>query len=218
MKYICFHGFLGGPDDFNFLNSEVDFISLDLNEYLYLSPLEIAHKLETRFQGTNISLIGYSFGARMVMKVFLSNPKLFSSIHLLAGHAGIEQQNLVLDRQKKEMNFICKIEELTPYEFNQYWNELDLFKYDDPIQIGVYSKSTAIDYFKLWGLSKQGLLKNELLKYHDQIKWYFGDKDSVYYQYAKEELIGFKVEFIEGAGHRLVNSKRLQQQLIEALK
>jgi surfactin synthase thioesterase subunit len=218
MKYICFHGFLGAPSDFKFLEGQVDYIGLDLDEYLYLSASEIAQKLLGMYPDTNLCLVGYSFGARMAMKVFLESPSSFTSIYLLAGHAGLFQENKIFEREEKENKFIEKIKSLTPVAFNQFWNGLELFKHDDTVQVRIYVPSIAADYFKRWGLSKQGYLKEDLLKYHNKVNWYFGEKDPTYFKYAKEELAEFNVGFIEAVGHRLIASQSLQNKLIEDFK
>ena len=218
MKYICFHGFLGHPEDFGFLQDQIDYISLDVGEYIYLSAEEICKKILSLYPDSKIGLIGYSFGARMALKVFLSDPSAFSSLSLLAGHAGIKDHVAVNKREQVELKFIKKIEDLDQDDFQDYWNGLELFKYDQQVTLPEINKTIAIDFFQLWGLSKQGYLRDKLVPYSKSVKWYFGSKDLKYSNYAKKELLSFNVCYLNGLGHRIIKSKIMQDKLIEDLK
>lgn len=217
MSLICLHGFLGSPQDFDFLSASFDTYCPDLDAYIDKEVGEILEEISLKTSKRRV-LIGYSFGARMAMQVFLKSPSSFDSLYLLAGHAGIETQEQRIKRESIECHFKKQINELAPNDFYDYWNNLDLFNFDEKLETKEFDKNCVLSYFEKWGLSKQPFLRDELLKYKDKIKWYFGEKDFKYVEYARENLFQFDVHFIKNTGHRLLKDKSFQSIFVEELK
>ena len=69
MEIIYLHGFLGSPSDFDFLRSEFSTKNIDLNLMIDASLEEIESKIIDSADSKPV-LLGYSFGARMAVRLF----------------------------------------------------------------------------------------------------------------------------------------------------
>ena len=142
MKLVCLHGFLGSSKDFSFLKSEFDVFAPNLDDYLDLSISEIFNKLDLNSE--NI-LIGYSFGARLAMQVFLKDPDKFKKVLLFAGHMGLDTSEEKEERYKFENMMISFIKNNSINSFQKMWNSLDLFQYDKKVEISSLAKKRNIN-------------------------------------------------------------------------
>lgn len=201
------HGFAGRVTDFKFLKSPYN--AIDLYQLDEFSIDGVVKKIS--LSNENI-LIGYSMGARLAAQVFLTNPKAFKRCVLIAGHMGLTTEQKRIDRITVEENIKQKINTLDEISFAKYWNGLDLFKYDKPETINFDRKVLSM-FMESFCLSKQDYLVDKLFSYKDKIKFYFGERDSKYSAYARDELYEFDVEFIKDAGHRVYQSSSFQEKL-----
>lgn len=199
----CFHGFLGSPSDFDFLNGHI-VEALDLDKLIDQSIEQIAKVV------TGDILVGYSFGARLALRVFALDPNRFEKIILLAGHMGLPETEKK-DREKVEEYFLKMIDENSMSDFIDKWNQLELFEFDQKIVPVKQDKEVLRKYFINWGLSKQEDYHRSLLPYKDKLKWYFGANDKKYCEYAKKNLGEYNVEFIPNAGHRLLQNETVKE-------
>ncbi len=200
-KFLALHGFLGHPNDFDFLKNNYEIIAPDLSKLVELEKEELFSHLIDLIKGESINhIIGYSFGARLGLSLKVER-KLELPLFCLAGHMGLEGSEIE-NRIKIENEFCKRIKGLNDKEFLNYWNQLQLFQFDKPLTKMNYNN--AILFFEKYSLSKQ----LELIPLvHEKRGFYFlyGDKDTKYKDYALKSLSGFDVEFIENAGHRIIN-------------
>lgn len=214
-KLIAFHGFLGSPNDFDFLEKDFDIFCPNLDLYTNSSDLSTLIDDISIFVGEQrADVIGYSFGARLALQIYLDKSSSFGKLFLVAGHLGLSSENDRQDRRVIEGEFIKAIEKKSFDEFITFWNNLSLFKYDTHISSELRSRDTLRNYFLNFGLSKQKDYRASLIEHRDKVKWFFGDQDHKYCEYAKKELQDFDVMFIQGAGHRLIKSE-IAQKLIK---
>lgn len=206
-KILSLHGFLGYPEDFDFLVEDFDLISLNLSEFVNRTYEDIYHFVK---EIPNLDLIiGYSFGSRLGARLFSDlkhiNPEL--KFIGLAGHLGIANKDQLIERVKIEETFINHFDELSNNEFLEYWNGLSLFESDERLQRGNFIN--AKDYFLNYSLSKQPCLDEKLIKFSDSILFIYGEYDQKYCQYAKENLSLFKVKYFDDCGHRVIQKSNL---------
>lgn len=204
MEVVCLHGFLGNKSDFDFLKGTFHIRALDLDKYIDKTISEISDDIFDQVTSGEVTLIGYSFGARMAIRIFLENPNKFSKLILLAGHAGLPEGSDFIARKKFEEMICKKLKDLDNKSFFKFWNSIALFENDMPVGFKNDDLSIGGKYLQLWGLSKQKYMRDELLKYKEKVFWNFGALDKKYCVYAKCELLEFDVHYIEGAGHRLL--------------
>lgn len=188
-----FHGFLGTPKDFSFLESD-DVILHDIytmKDFPKISPEDC--------------LIGYSLGGRIALDIAEAIDYQIKKIILLNAHPGLEKEEERLARKNFEDEILHKLDSLESAIFMDYWNKLSLFQFDAPISLHDKTRfSKSAEIFRHYRLSKQKNHLPELLKHKEQVLWIIGTLDKKYMDLSKESLIpnGFKISYLE-AGHRL---------------
>lgn len=214
---IGLHGFLGSPKDFDFLRSELDLYTPNLDQYVSKSPDVLQHEILSEVDSENNILIGYSFGARLAIGLFLRTPEKFKKLILLGGHAGLKHKAERLERQKFEQSICLKIKESSFDQLLTFWNGLDLFEKDSPINSEFKDPDVLQDYFKNYGLSKQPFYLDDLRENQSKVTWMFGAGDHKYVTYAKENLSGFNVNYIDNCGHRVLHNSVAREIVIEEI-
>lgn len=200
IKLFCLHGFLGEPRQFDFLKEKYDIYAPNLSQYVHLSFDELYAKILDEYDLKNCHILGYSFGARLGAALY-HKLKSEKKLIMLAGHLGLNDEERP-ERIKIEKNFIEQLEILSEAQFLEYWNNLDLFQYDE--KITEYNFANAILYFKNYGLSKQKNYHTLLKEKQEDISIYYGERDQKYCDYAKNKLGDYQVRYLSGLGHRLL--------------
>lgn len=203
---VCLHGFLGTPSDFDFLKSDFEVFAPHLDDLVHLSPLELQDDILSKIKTKGNILIGYSFGARIAMGLFLRSPERFDRLILLAGHAGLCDEKQRQERKSLELNICKAISENNFDDFLNSWNNMELFKHDLVIAPEKKTPEVLTSYFKNFSLSVQPYYLNQLAEYRNKIVWLFGAEDNKYVTYAKENLAGFNIRYIPSCGHRVVHN------------
>lgn len=216
MKKIFFHGFLGNANQFTPLIDEHSFV-FPIDDYIDSNIDQITTRIKKFLDGEVGHLIGYSFGSRMAMQVYCHAPQLFNKLILLTGHAGIDCASSRQSRLEIEESFVEKLNDFDKDNFKKFWNSLDLFCADHPIEISHYSPKHLQKYFINWGLSKQPYLLESLKQHKENVFWFFGEQDKKYSDYAKRELSDFNVKIFPGLGHRVYQSEDLLNHISELL-
>jgi pimeloyl-ACP methyl ester carboxylesterase len=214
LRLVCLHGFLGHGEDFNFLSKSFTQYSPNLDSLVHLNLEEIYQQLFSD-DDEEITLVGYSFGARLAMQLFLLNPKRFNKLILFAGHMGLNDSSLIDQREKFENQMIKSLKTISMSSFINNWNEYDIFKHDKNIEFKLQNSSVAQTYFSKWGLSKQRYMLPELRLFSSKIKIFYGLEDLKYIKYAKESLGDFNVTYLKDVGHRVIQHEELVSQILK---
>ena len=208
-KIIALHGFLGSPNDFDFLKKDFDIDAPNLLEYVQNDFDILAEKIITE----PCHILGYSFGARLGARLKIKYPNMVKKCFLLSGHMGLKTSTERESRVEFENSMIQKLSELSSADFLRFWNGLDLFTFDEPLQ-GDYHLKDWVSFFEKYGLSKQAYLLDDLLKFKSDIFFGYGKQDLKYKNYANYELNDFFVKFFDG-GHRVL---RNEEAVVQTLK
>lgn len=215
---LCLHGFLGSPKDFSFISSNESIFIPELDDFVTMPLGDIGRAFISKLDaGDSNILIGYSFGARLAMQIYLLAPNRFKKLILLAGHGGLENSLDRVSRLDIEENFIQEINDRDFESFITYWNSLALFEKDFNISPPEKDKELLASYFTNYGLSKQPYLLDKLVPHKESIVWMYGEEDTKYATYARSELAKFKVDFISDAGHRLLKNKTVQSKILQEI-
>ena len=206
----CFHGFLGSRYDFDsFQKTEIH----DLYHLCEKSKDDLINLLDAEIPPGSM-LLGYSFGGRLAMQLFLKNPDKYKKCFVISAHCGLKDKAAKMQRVLFDQKCADKLRELSEEEFLKGWNSQDLFKYDQPIEkFPIQDKNVMARFFTEYGLSTQDYLVDDLLEYKDKLHFFYGEKDSKYYDYAKNlQCMGFSVDIIKDGGHRLLqtNSEKIR--------
>lgn len=214
MNLLCLHGFLGSPSDFEFLQERFQCYCPDLKQLVHLEYSSLKKKILLDIPFEHFSIIGYSFGSRLGSRLFLDLPGA-QNLYCLAGHLGLKDKEEIRRREQIEAQFLEKLTHLDEQQFLEYWNSLDLFKFDSPLK--EINTNCAKEFFINYGLSKQPFLQERLIPFRDKIQFYYGEKDEKYNSYAKKSLTDFKVQFVPNKGHRLIQDEDMKNILLKEL-
>lgn len=188
-----FHGFLGSPDDFTFLQRE-DVILHDLytlKDYPQIDPED--------------TLIGYSMGARIAMEIAHKHHFKLKKLILINTNPGLESEEEKKQRRVFELSILDKLKRSSQEEFLDYWNDYPIFFHDAPI--GPMPKERfekSAELFDRFALSKQENFLPELIKHKEKILWIVGLFDEKYMEIATERIMPHQIT-VKGipGGHRL---------------
>lgn len=189
-----FHGFLGSPDDFRFLER----------------PGVILHDLYKGVPETSPEdiLIGYSMGGRLAMELAFKNG--FRKLILINAHPGLRINSEREQRSRWEEEVLAQLSR--PETFLTWWNALPIFKADSPLKnIPVGSD----DLFKRMALSHQENFLPFLEANAEKVHWIIGRDDEKYSALAGE-LTEFDVRLVPG-GHRLFQHPEVLSPIIQEL-
>ena len=175
-----FHGFLGSPGDFEFLENE----NVRLHDLYQSIP-------ETHADDT---LIGYSMGGRLAMELAKKNG--FKKLILINAHPGLQDDKEREVRSQWEEEVLERLTD--PEAFLKWWNALPLFQNDRPL---ITVREGSSDLFKKMLLSRQENFLPFLQKNKDSVHWILGENDPKYSALGAK-LKDFNVHFVPG-GHRL---------------
>lgn len=187
-----FHGFLGSPEDFKFLE-RADVVLHDVYEmdkFPKVAPED--------------TLIGYSMGGRIALEIAESVQYAINKIVLINSHPGLSLETERFARKNFEDSVLFELKNQDMDDFMAWWNELPIFRFDLPIKTSGerYRKSAAI--FDRYRLSNQKDHLPVISQHADKVLWIIGSQDEKYVDIASDKLLPHDIEikFIE-AGHRL---------------
>ena len=189
-----FHGFLGSPRDFQFLNGPG------------ISLHDLYKDIPTTAPGD--ILIGYSMGGRLAMELAKKNG--FRKLILINSHPGLT------DDKEREVRSLWEEEVLErlkiPETFLAWWNELPLFHHDKPLRT-LPKNSEAL--FEKMRLSRQEDFLPFLKTNKSKVHWILGSDDPKY-SMLTEVLKDFDVQLVPG-GHRLFQNPQVLEPVIRKL-
>lgn len=203
MSLHCFHGFLGSRSDFSqFSNATIH----DLYQLCEKSKDDTLGLLDVEIPAGSI-LVGYSFGGRLAMQLFLKNPSKYKQCIVISSHCGLKDKAAKMQRVLFDQKCADKLRELEEDEFLKGWNSQALFSYDNPItQFPIKDKNILARFFTEYGLSTQDYLIDDLIQYKDKLHFIYGEKDQKYLEYAQSNIkaMGFKTDILPNVGHRVL--------------
>lgn len=188
-----FHGFLGSPEDFSFLQGENVILHnlYELKEFPQISPEDI--------------LIGYSMGARIAMEIAHEHEFNLKKLVLINTNPGLDSIEEKQQRRKFELSVLNELKTKTQEEFLAYWNEYPIFFHDAPLlPLPEERFQKSAELFDRFALSKQENFLPELIQHKDKVLWIVGLFDEKYMEIATERIMPnqIPVRGIPG-GHRL---------------
>ena len=188
-----FHGFLGSPEDFNFLKQD-DVILHDL----YSSDFNPEIK-------PGDTLIGYSMGGRIAMELAHKANWEINKLVLMNSHPGLEFDDEKDSRKEWEDSVLEKLQSLSPTEFFEYWNELPIFEFDSPLApISSERFLASQKLFDQFRLSKQKNFLPSLEDHKDKVLYLVGLFDNKYFTLAEEVIANYGIQVTPvSGGHRL---------------
>lgn len=188
-----FHGFLGSPEDFNFLKQE-DVILHDLYSPNFNPDIKPGD-----------TLIGYSMGGRVAMELANKVDWQINKLVLMNSHPGLEFDDEKESRREWEDSVLERLKTKTSTEFFEYWNELPIFEFDSPLApISDERYLASQKLFDQFRLSKQKNFLPDLEDHKDKVLYLVGLFDIKYFTLAEEVIANYGIQVTPIAGgHRL---------------
>lgn len=188
-----FHGFLGSPEDFQFLKNE----NVLLHDLYELTDFPDVQPEDT--------VIGYSMGGRVALDLAKSINYRLKKLVLINAHPGLSSEEEKLGRARWERTLLQDLKSMKKEAFLDYWNGLPIFFHDAPLkEITTERFEKSHQLFERFLLSKQADHLPEIVAHKEKILWIVGLFDEKYMDIASELLLPYeiKVKGIPG-GHRL---------------
>jgi pimeloyl-ACP methyl ester carboxylesterase len=199
-----FHGFLGSPEDFVFLEKE----GVILHDLCQMETFPTIHPHD--------SLIGYSLGGRIALGIAQAHNYQLEKVILLNSHPGLSSEEERETRKHFEDQIFLKLQTNDQQEFLDYWNALPLFANDKPIgPLNPERYLKFVTLFDRFRLSQQQDHLPLIRKNADKVLWIVGLEDEKYMNMASELLLthDIPVKGMKG-GHRLFQRPHELKQLL----
>jgi pimeloyl-ACP methyl ester carboxylesterase len=193
-----FHGFLGSPDDFKFLQNS----NVVLHDLYTMDSIPEINPEDT--------LIGYSMGGRVALDIALSIDFNLKKLVLINAHPGLSSEEEKMGRARWEQTVLQDLGSLSKDDFMEYWNNLPIFFHDRPLsEITEDRFKKSRELFERYLLSKQEDHLPNIVKHKDKILFIVGLFDEKYMDIVSEYLMPYdiKVKGIPG-GHRLFQDEK----------
>jgi hypothetical protein len=187
-----FHGFLGSPEDFSFLNSH----GVTLHNLYHLTTPPVLEPDDI--------LIGYSMGGRIALELAFSVNFNLKKIVLINAHPGLQTNEEIIERREFESRIMKELTTKSKDAFLNWWNELPLFHFDRPIEPSEEIYKNSIDLFHKHRLSEQTNYLPDIIHHKEKFLIILGLFDEKYMELGSEFFVphGVNVKGIPG-GHRL---------------
>jgi 2-succinyl-6-hydroxy-2,4-cyclohexadiene-1-carboxylate synthase len=187
-----FHGLFGSPQDFHFIQGD------NITYHNLYSSWNI------RSLNEDDILIGYSMGGRIALEIAHQYKYCMKSLVLLSAHPGLSHPEEIIQRKEYEEIILNKMSTLSVQEFLEWWNNLEIFKGDQPIIVDSKCLRESQVIFNRHRLSHQKDHLPELIKNRSKVLYVLGEKDSKYLEMAKEKFLPHQIKVRTiNAGHRL---------------
>lgn len=198
-----FHGFLGSPVDFSFLQRD-GVVLHDLYE-----------EKDFHIEEGDI-LIGYSMGGRIALELAAKMNFNIKKLILLNAHPGPESEEERLERKIFEQKVLQELRTKTRTEFLTWWNALPIFTHDIPLSTSQERFDQSPELFERYRLSEQKNFLPEMIRNSEKILYVVGLYDEKYMELATELLLSqdLRVKGIP-AGHRIYQNRDELLKLLE---
>jgi 2-succinyl-6-hydroxy-2,4-cyclohexadiene-1-carboxylate synthase len=192
-----FHGFLGSPDDFNFIKAD----EVMIHDLYSLEASPIIHEDDV--------LIGYSMGGRIALELASNINYNLKKIILINAHPGLSTSEDKLARIEFETKILRELQTRKKEDFLEWWNNLPLFTHDQPIVTSDERYQKSSELFQRYRLSDQADHLPHMVKNKDKILFIVGVFDEKYMELVTEFLIpnDIPVKGLPG-GHRLFQNEK----------
>jgi 2-succinyl-6-hydroxy-2,4-cyclohexadiene-1-carboxylate synthase len=211
MKLYALHGFLGTPQDWDFLKGRVEAIDLTVfptdslevwaqhfNAYVHQQAVE-----EPRV------LLGYSLGGRLALHCLLQDPALWRAGIIVSAHCGLDSEEKKSARRLQDEKWAHCMETLEWGLLMERWNAQKVFcGFPPPFQRReeLFSRKWLAQALRGFSLGGQQDLRVPLAHLQLPLLWVTGGKDAAFFEIAKTVQLKdplSKMHAIAGAGHRV---------------
>jgi 2-succinyl-6-hydroxy-2,4-cyclohexadiene-1-carboxylate synthase len=211
----CLHGFLGGPQDFDFLEPEIKSRGIDVRvsapnlfDIASLSMPQCVEKLCAQGSPGEV-LLGYSMGGRLAMQVFAQDRAHARALIVVSASAGDLSPEQREQRLADDEQWARRFEQEKWDSLIARWNMRAAFggarsgllrKESD------YRRDQLASTLRNWSVARQPPMLIQLASETRPILWLVGERDSGYVAkatQAKKMIPAIQLRIIENAAHRV---------------
>lgn len=212
-KLYALHGFLGRPDDWNFLPDRtvqsIDLFTPPLAPDLHAWGQNFNQQISiSSSPASSRILMGYSLGGRLALHALLQNPSLWHAAIIISANPGLATDEERSQRQIVDEKWATRFENEPWEQLMKAWNQQKAFQSDSfefTRHEKDYDRKTLADSLRNWSLGKQEYLNEKISKLPIPILWMIGNNDPLAAKASNIKLQHpqSKIWLAEDAGHRL---------------
>ena len=243
MKILALHGFLGRGLDFQPLMQALANGPASQRQLQFVTPSLFDPLSEAQFpqdfsdwqkrkgpallrESSARVLIGYSFGGRLALELFFSNPDAIDLVIVLGSNLGLLSSAEKKERIASDQAWAEQLSTLSWEEFNHHWNSQAIFKNEaqatPPRYSGDYSVASLQRALTHFSLGHMQTSPSALKRYKEKLYFFSGERDPkitpLYAELAQQGVIA-NWQVLPAAGHRLLheNPSSLADRLVRIL-
>jgi 2-succinyl-6-hydroxy-2,4-cyclohexadiene-1-carboxylate synthase len=204
---VFLHGFLGNLNDFrpyiNHFSKSMYCMAFDMPGHGKSGIYDVEELISLIPKGA--TLVGYSMGGRIGLKLFLEHKDHFKNAIFLSTNFGLETEAEKLLRKEKENNWILELKTKTIDAFIRDWYRSDLFKHTTILKERYQQNKEFLIYaIEKFSLAKQPNFWNSLSKIRHNTLFLYGSEDDAYKSYYQRlKNLNLRAFFIENASHAI---------------
>lgn len=212
-KLYALHGFLGTPDDWDFLPDRtvqsIDLFTPPLAPDLHSWGENFNKQItESSPVATSRILMGYSLGGRLAIHALLQNPSLWHAAIIISANPGLTTDEERSQRQILDKKWATRFENEHWEQLISDWNQQKAFQSDSfafTRREKDYDRKILADSMRNWSLGKQEYLNEKISTLPMPILWMIGENDPLAARASEIKLQHpqSKIWLAEDAGHRL---------------
>lgn len=189
------HGFLGKPNDWNFLNLPYirshDLLQIGkpgVHQDLWSWAKAFNNVIENSQSSTPRILLAYSMGGRLALHALLSQPALWDGAIIVSAHPRFPPSLNKSERLQSDLQWAERFLNEPWDTLMASWNDNEVFSRGAPAferQERDYSRKQLADMMYYWTVAKQEDITERLSQVNVPILWVAGENDSRYATQAK---------------------------------
>lgn len=201
MTCYALHGFLGKPDDWNFLENVCP---IDLWKGEIAPFWDWTREFNRKRSG---ELIGYSLGGRLALHALIDSPEQWKSAILISAHPGLKNGDVT--RLAEDLAWAKRFESEAWDSLMQDWNRRPVFGSDRKLarDESDFDREKLARSLRVWSLGRQESLKEKIAALPMPILWVVGEKDKKFSSIARELKFSHpqsKAVIVPNSGHRVI--------------
>jgi len=227
LNFICLHGFLGRPSDWDLIQSHFmvspfarnfEWWAADYMNNPVLSPensfsrwaANFNQKVSLKFSRGPRILIGYSLGGRLVLTAFKAQPELYDAVILLSTNPGLLRDKEKQERAQNDFQWSQKFLQMPWADLLREWNAQAVFKdsVTEPQRNEThFHRANLAAALTEWSLARQEDFRDFVAAQSPKILWLSGERDIKFLSISmelKKRAPALQTEVVSRASHRIL--------------
>jgi 2-succinyl-6-hydroxy-2,4-cyclohexadiene-1-carboxylate synthase len=215
-QLYALHGFLGLPQDWDFLKDHIGGAHLQTPELCEIaSPLkglwhwgQQFNEYVSQFNHSNNVLLGYSMGGRLALHALLDSPSIWQAAILISAHPGLDIAEEKSQRYQTDLHWAQRFSQEPWPHLIEEWNQQAIFQghHMRVREESDFCRQSLCQQLIGWSLGNQNYLIEDIERLSLPILWVAGEQDTAYLERARSIRLQNPLSAIwevPGAAHRI---------------